>query len=185
MLSLSLIMRSTASMPAVGLLFLAVCFQAAQSQNTILRTDSASNVQGGTRVEVTSPAMFPALTDLDQNFYQRTTGSASGSLQNDEETWIERIEITMFFPIDKDETVTVQTGDFNPAFMSSDIDRDALEQCPGTVPLPIPLECRLDEWNVKVAAVNFTECTKSWTLVLEGVTCRELQFVLNPAFERP
>lgn len=170
MLSLSVIMRSTAGMPAATLLFLAVCFEAARSQTVEISSDPASNVQSGKFIEVTSPGDFEALTPLDDTFYQRTMGAPSGSLDNDEEKWIDRITITMFFPVGKAEIVTVRSGEFRRDFKSSSIETSGLLPCPES-PLQFPVECLIDQWIFKADEVKFDVCTKSWTLLLEGVTC--------------
>lgn len=163
-----------------ALLFLAVCFHAARSQDVReLRSDQASAVQSNSAsgVTVASEDAFQSLDTVDTSRYQRED-SQTGKLIFVEEDWIDSIKLTIFFPRGGAETVTLESDGFTQLVDSREVDDGRLRDC--TPPIPgESTQCLIDDdWILVVATVDVSVCSKTWDLVLRGARTHSLQFVM-------
>lgn len=171
-------MRSTEWVLVVALLFLGVCFQAARSQDAAdSRTDPASTVTPGSGVTIASQNAFPSLDTVDSSRYQRE--DPEGSLAFEEDSWIDSIRLTIFFPRGSSERVSVEGDGFSESFEPGAFDDARLRMCPSPT-TTITEECAIDDdWMLVVETVQLGDvCTKAWKLTLGGATCPLMQSAL-------
>ena len=156
----------------VYLLFLATSFQAALPQR--IREVNAYHATIGSPTSgmtVSRSEEHPELDAVDDSRYQRT--EQDGELCFDEGDWVDGVVITVFFPKNSDERVSVSDG----VHLVDQLNAGDYNGTNHTIPpchLPLPeqtTECSIGtDWVFVTWSVNFEGCTKEWRLLLSGAT---------------